>query len=168
MTAFRFNPVTPHPLLRPYIDKMWVFESSGRLPALDRKLIVPNANFKLAFTSRNGLVARVGKETFVQKENTLSFTGLVDSSVMLDPQEDAQTNTIVVEFNPLGAYRLFHASYDEVKNRIVQMPDLVGNKAKELQVQLAEAGALDLKVQLLQNFLIKQLEKKSPDLIYYY
>jgi AraC-like DNA-binding protein len=147
---------------------MWVFESSGRLPALDRKLIVPNANFKLAFTSRNGLVARVGEETFIQKENTLSFTGLVDLSVMLDPQEDAPTSTIVVEFNPLGAYRLFHASYAEVKNHIVHMPDFAGNKAEELQVQLAEAGALDMKVQLLQNFLIKQLEKTSPDLIYDY
>jgi hypothetical protein len=81
MTAFRFNPVIPHPLLRPYIAKMWVFESSGRLPALDRKLIVPNANFKLAFTSRNGLMANVGGKTFIQKENELSFTGLVDSPI---------------------------------------------------------------------------------------
>lgn len=168
MTAFRFKPVTPHPLLRPYIAKMWVFESSGRLPALDRKLIVPNANFKLAFTCRNGLVARVADNTFTQKENQLSFTGLIDSSVMLDPQEDAQTDTIVIEFNPLGAYRLFHTSYVEVKNQIVEMADLIGTPAKELQTQLAEAGPLDQKLQLLQNFLIKQLEKSTPDLIYDY
>ncbi|MDR3714665.1 MAG: hypothetical protein P4L51_17760 [Puia sp.] len=68
---------------------MWVFESSGRLPALDKKLIVPNANFKLAFTCRNGLVARVGDKDFIQRENELTFTGLVNSSVMLDPREDA-------------------------------------------------------------------------------
>ena len=91
MTTFSFNPVTPHPLLQPYIAKMWVFESSGRLSALDRKLIVPNANFKLAFTSRNRLVARVDNKTFTKKENELSFTGLVDTAVMLDPKEDAQT-----------------------------------------------------------------------------
>jgi AraC-like DNA-binding protein len=166
MTAFRFNPVTPHPLLQPYIDKMWVFESSGRLPAMDRKLIVPNANFKLAFTSRNGLVARVGDKTFTQKENELSFTGLVDSSVMLDPQEDAQTDTIVIEFNPLGAYRLFRLSYAEVKNQIVQMEDLIGNSISALQLQLAETNTLNMKLQLLQNFLIKQLEKATPDPIY--
>lgn len=168
MTAFRFSPVTPHPLLSPYIAKMWVFESSGRLPALDRKLIVPNANFKLAFTCRNGLVARVGDKTFIQRENELSFTGLVDSAVMLDPQEDAQTDTIVIEFNPLGAYRLFHLSYAEVKNQIVEMANLIGNSAKELQSRLAEASALDLKLQLLQNFLIKRLEKTAPDPIYDY
>lgn len=167
-TVFRFNPVTPHPLLRPYIAKMWVFESSGRLPALDRKLIVPNANFKLAFTCRNGLVARVGEDTFIQKENELTFTGLVDSSVMLDPQEDVQTSTIVVEFNPVGAYRLFHLPYTEVKNQIAGMADLVGNSAAKLQLQLAEANTLKLKLQLLQNFLLRQLEKTAPDSIYDY
>jgi len=168
MTAFRFSPVIPHPLLSPYIAKMWMFESSGRLPAMDRKLIVPNANFKLAFTCRNGLVARVGDKTFIQRENELTFTGLIDSAVMLDPQEDAQTDTIVIEFNPLGAYRLFHLSYAEVKNQIVEMADLIGNSAEELQSQLAEASALDLKLQLLQNFLIKRLEKAAPDPIYDY
>lgn len=168
MTAFRFSPVTPHPLLSPFIAKMWVFESSGRLPALDKKLIVPNANFKLAFTSRNGLVARVGNNTFIQKENELSFTGLVDSPVMLDPQEDAQTDTIVIEFNPLGAYRLFHLSYAEVKNKIIGMGDLIGKSAEELQSQLAEAGDQKLKLQLLQNFLIKRLQESTPDQIFDY
>src|ERR1700761_7449358 len=114
MTAFRFSPVTPHPLLSPYIAKMYVFESSGRLPAMDRKLIVPNANFKLTLTYRNGIAASIGTNTFVQGENKLSLAGLIDSPLMLDPQHDAQTGTIIIEFNPLGAYRLFRLSYAEV------------------------------------------------------
>ena len=88
MTAFRFIPVTPHPLLIPYIAKMHVFESSGRLPVLDKKLIVPNANFKLTLTYRNGIVAHIDGKPFIQNENELSLTGLIDSPVILDPQED--------------------------------------------------------------------------------
>jgi len=166
MTDFRFIPVTPHPLLSAYIAKMWVFESSGRLPAMDRKLIVPNANFKLAFTYRNGLVARVGDKTFIQNENKISLTGLVDSPVNLDPQEDAPTGTIVVEFNPLGAYRFFHFSYTHLKNQIVELPDLIGESAEELQLHLTEATTLNLRLKILQNFLIKQLEKSDPDPVY--
>src|SRR5438128_986051 len=105
MTSFQFNPVTPHPQLLPYVAKMWVFESSGRLPARDMKLIVPNANFKLTLTCKNGIVAQINEKTFVQQENQLSLSGLIDSPVMLDPKEDAPTSTIVIEFNPLGAYR---------------------------------------------------------------
>lgn len=166
MTAFRFSPVTPHPVLSPYVAKMYVFESSGRLPALDKKLIVPNANFKLTFTYRNGIVAHIAGKPFIQSESELSLTGLIDSPVMLDPQEDTQTGTIIIEFNPLGAYRLFHLSYAEVQNQIVEMTDLIGNRVKELQSQLAEATTLNLKLQLLQSFLIKQLEKAAPDPIY--
>ena len=166
MTAFRFIPVTPHPLLSPYVAKMCVFESSGRLPDLDKKLIVPNANFKLTLTCRNGIVARITNKTFVQGENELSLSGFIDAPVTLDPQQDSQTGTIIIEFNPLGAYRLFHLSYAEVKNQIVEVSDLFGSRIEQLKSQLAEAVTLQLKLQLLQRFLIKQLDKASPDLIY--
>ncbi|SEL55166.1 AraC-type DNA-binding protein [Chitinophaga rupis] len=168
MTAFQFRPVTPHPLLSPYIAKIYVFESSGRLPDQDKKLIVPNANLKLTLTCRNGIAARVADRSFIQSENKLSLTGLIDVPVILDPQEDKQTGTIVIEFNPLGAYRFFHLSYAEVKNQIVEMADLVGNPAEALQQQLAEAGTMDHKLQLLQKMLIKRLEQAVPDPIYDY
>jgi AraC-like DNA-binding protein len=168
MTTFRFNPVTPHPLLSPYIAKMWVFESSGRLPVIDRKLIVPNANLKLTLTCRNGLVASIAGKTFIQTENQLSLSGLIDAPVMLDPLEDAQTGTIIIEFNPLGAYRLFHLSYADVKNQIVELSDLIGGCVEELKSQLTDAHTLNLKLRLLQNFLVKQLDKITPDQIFDY
>lgn len=168
MTAFRFIPVTPHPLLVPYVAKISVFESSGRLPDMERKLIVPNANFKLTHTYRNGIVARIGDQFFTQGHNKLSLTGMIDSPVMLDAQNDAETGTIIIEFNPLGAYRFFHLSYAEVKNQIVDLPDLIGYQAEELQSRLAETASMNLKLQLLQSFLIKQLEKTVADPIYDY
>jgi AraC-like DNA-binding protein len=168
MTDFRFIPITAHPLLSPYVAKIHVFESSGRLPTKERKLIVPNANFKLTLTYRNGIVAGIGDKTFIQAENKLSLTGLIDSPVTLDSHEDAQTGTIIIEFNPLGAYRFFHLSYSEVKNQIVELADLIGSHAEELQSQLGEANSITLKLQLLQNFLIKQLEKTVADPIYDY
>jgi AraC-like DNA-binding protein len=168
MTDFRFIPVTPHPLLSPYVAKIHVFESSGRLPAADRKLIVPNANFKLTLTYRNGIVAGIGDKTFIQGENKLSLTGLIDLPVLIDSQEDEQTGTIIIEFNPLGVYRFFRLSYAEVKNQIVELADLIGNQAEELQSQLVEASTLNPKLQLLQDFLIKRLEKAAPDPIYDY
>jgi AraC-like DNA-binding protein len=166
MTTFRFISVTAHPMLSPYIAKMYVFESSGHLPVEDKKLIVPNANFKLTYTWRNGMVARVGGWTFIQKENKLSLTGLIDSPVNLDPEQDAQTGTIVIEINPLGAYRFFPFSYAHVKNQIVELLDLIGHDAEKLESRLAEATTLDMKLQLLQQFLIKQLEKSASDPIY--
>jgi AraC-like DNA-binding protein len=168
MTDFRFISITPHPALNPFIAKIFVFEAGGRLPVEDRKLIVPNANLKLTFTYRNGIVAGIGDKTFVQAENKLSLTGLIDAPVKLDAQEDAQTGTIVIEFNPSGAYRFFHLSYFEINNQIVELANLIGNDAAELQARLAETNTLPAKLEVLQNFLIKQLEKTIADPIYDY
>jgi len=168
MTDFRFIPVTPHPLLIPYVANLWIFESTGRLPAEDRKLIVPNANLKLTLTYRNGIAARVGGNPFLQGENDLTLTGLIDTPVTLDPQEDTPTGTIIIEFNPLGAYRLFHLSFADITNQIVTTTDLIGNTAKQLQSQLAETADVTGKLQLLQNFLVRQLAIGDPDPIYDY
>jgi AraC-like DNA-binding protein len=168
MTDFRFISITPHPLLTRYLAKIWVFESSGRLPVIERKLIVPNANLKLTLTYRNGIMARVGEATFIQDENMLSLTGLIDTPVMIDPREDRQTGTIIIEFNQLGAYRFFRLSYAEIKNQIVEFEDLLGNNARELQSKLAEAATISLKLQIMQRFLIKLLEKTDADPIYDY
>jgi len=168
MTDFRFIPVTPHPSLSLYIAKMCIFESDGRLPVSERKLIVPNANFKLTLTYRNGIEARVGDRSFVQSENKLSLTGLIDLPVLLDPQMDVPTGTIIIEFNPLGAYRFFRLSYDELKNQIVELEHLAGNCAGELQSQLAETTSVMEKLQVLQNFLIRLLDKTEADPIYDY
>lgn len=127
---------------------------------------MPNANFKLTFTSRNGIVARVNNNTFTQKEHALSFTGLIDTAVMLDPKDDVQTDTLLVEFNPLGAYRFFQLPYTEVKNQIVGMTDLLGKQVAALQERLGEEEAIDRKLQLLERFLLKRLENATPDLIY--
>jgi len=166
MTGFRFIPVTPHSLLSPYVAKIWVFESGGRLPVEERKLIVPNANLKLTLTYRNGIAARVGDKAFLQRENELTLTGLIDTPVILDPQKDTPTGTIIIEFNPLGAYRFFHLRYTEVRNEITDLTDLAGKEAITLRSQLAETDDTSEKLQLLQNFLIHQLEKHLPDPIY--
>jgi AraC-like DNA-binding protein len=168
MSAFSFNTVEPHSLLAPYVAKMYVFESNGRLPIQERKLIVPNGNFKLTLTCRNGIAAHISDRIFLQNENEISLTGLIDTPVFLNPTEDVQTGTIIIEFNPLGAYRLFRLSYSEVNNRIISLEDMIGKGAAALQSQLADADNLALKLQILESFLIKQLDKASPDPIFDY
>jgi len=168
MSSFQFNPVTPHPLLRQYVEKMYVFESSGRLPELDNKLIVPNANFKLTLTYRNGIEARIADKIIVQKQNEISLSGLIDKPVILDPNEDSQTGTIIIEFKPLGAYRLFHLPYSELKNQIINLTDLLGSIALKLQQQLEALGSVDLKLNMLQQFLIRQLDRNTEDIIFDY
>ncbi|MEX6690025.1 helix-turn-helix domain-containing protein [Danxiaibacter flavus] len=168
MVEFLFHPVTPHPALIPYVAKMWVFESSGRLPAEDMKLIVPNANFKLTLTCKNGMVAQIDGRSFTQKEDQLSLSGLIDRPVVLDPSDDMPTSTIVIELNPIGVYRLFHLPYAALNNQLHMLPELLGKPGHALEIQLGEAPNLAMKLHLLQQFLLEQLHIGKADSIYDY
>jgi hypothetical protein len=147
---------------------MWVFESSGKLPFEDLKLIVPNGNIKLSVFSRNGITASVNEKQFTSKEGTISLTGLMNVPLTLDTEKDIFTETIGIEFNPKGAYRFFHFNLGEVRNQIIQLSDIIGPVGKHLEELLANIPLVQQKINVLQQFLIKELAKDSGDFIYEY
>ncbi len=164
----RLQNIEPHALLKSYIEKMWLFESSGKMPADDLKLVVPNGHIKLSVAFRNGIVAAVNGKSFTSKEQNISLTGLVDVPVIVDVEKDVATGTIVVEFNPQGAYRFFHLSLTEIKNQIHPLTDILGTIAKQLQEQISNVESVDGKVSLLQQFLLKQFSLQAEDNIFEY
>ena len=164
----RFINIEPHPLLKGYIEKMWVFESSGKMPADDLKLVVPNGNIKLTVAYRNGIVAAMDGKLFDSKEQRISLTGLVDVPVILDVDEDIATGTLCAEFNPQGAYRFFRMPLKDIKNQIHPLTDILGTVAKQLEEQISNAEGLEAKVALLQQFLLQQLMLQEEDSIFEY
>jgi AraC-like DNA-binding protein len=164
----RLQNIEPHPLLKSYIDKMWLFESSGKMPAADLKLVVPNGHIKLSVAFRNGIVASVNGKSFTSKEQNISLTGLIDVPVILDVEEDVATGTIVVEFNPQGAYRFFQISLNDIKNQIHPLTDIIGIVGKQLEEQISNIESIDDKIVLLQQFLLKQFMLQSEDSIFEY
>jgi hypothetical protein len=164
----QFHHIKPHPLLKTYIDKMWVFESSGKMPVDDLKLVVPNGSIKLAVAFRNGIVAAINGRLFSSKEQSISLTGLVDVPVTLDVDEDVATGTICIEFSARGAYRFFHFSLEEIKNKIYPLNDVLGNIGRQLEEQIANTESVEEKIFVLQQFLIKQLLLYNEDPVFEY
>lgn len=164
----QFLHIEPHYLLKRYIEKMWLFKSSGRMPIEDIKLVVPNGNPKLTFSFQNGIVASMDGNTFLSKENEITLTGLVDVPVILDTEKDIETGTIGIEFNPQGVYRFFHFNLNEIKNKIYSLEDILGNIGKQLIKQIANANSVQQKIFFIQKFLLDQLSIQQEDLIFEY
>lgn len=164
----RLKNIEPHPLLKGYIEKMWLFESIGKMPVDDLKLVVPNGHIKLSVAFRNGIVAKMNGKSFTSKEQNISLTGIVDVPVILDVDEDVATGTIVVEFNPQGAYRFFRFSLNEIKNQIHPLTDVLGTVAKQLEEQISNVESVEGKVTLLQHFLLNQFMQQAEDSIFEY
>ncbi len=164
----QFHHIEPHFLLKNYIEKMWFFESSGKMPVDDMKLVVPNGNLKLTVSYQNGIVATVNGKTFASKEHDITLTGLIDVPVVLDVEEDVATETIGIEFNPQGAYRFFHFNLNDIQNQIYSLSDLLANTGKRLVEEINNTTSAQQKINVLQQFLLKQLSLPQEDLIFEY
>ena len=164
----QFKNITPIPQLQNHIEKMWLFESSGKMPVDDMKLVVPNGNLKLTISYQNGIVAAINGKTFVSKEHDITLTGLIDVPVILDADEDTITETIGIEFSPQGAYRFFHFNLNEIQNKIYSLSDVLGNAGKQLTEQIAYTTSIQQKIFLVQKFLLTQLALLDEDLIFEY
>jgi AraC-like DNA-binding protein len=164
----QFRHIEPHFLLKNYIEKMWIFRSSGKMPADDLKLVVPNGNMKLTVSYQNGIVAELNGRTFYSRENDITLTGLVNVPVILDVDKDVATETIGIEFNPKGAYRFFNFSLNDIQNQIHSLRDVLGGAGKQLTEQINNAPSLQQKIDLLQQFLLRRLSLHDEDPVFEY
>jgi AraC-like DNA-binding protein len=164
----QFKNITPIPQLQNHIEKIWLFESTGKMPADDMKLVVPNGNIKLTISYQNGIVAAVNGRAFASKEHDITLTGLIDVPVILDVDEDTVTETIGIEFNPQRAYRFFHFNLNEIQNKIYSLSDVLESTGKQLTEQIAETTSAQQKIFLAQKFLLNQLALHEEDLIFEY
>jgi AraC-like DNA-binding protein len=161
----RLQHFEPDPQLYGYVSKIWVFESTGRVPLEDMKLIVPNGMVKITIPFRNGTVGRNKDTCHVSKESTITLIGISDIPAVVDIEHDAPSGNIGIEFSALGAYRIFQLRLSEIKNRILSLDDALGKSAREVQDIIANIESVPGKIATVQKYLIKLLRKSEPDRI---
>lgn len=157
--------IEPYPQLKRHINKMWLFESNGRAPSEDMKLIVPNGMLKLTIPFQNGVSGKNERNFHLSKESQITLIGIADIPAIVDLENDAPHKNIGIEFSPLGAYRIFQLRQSELKNNLFLLDDVIGKSARTIQEIIANTEVVEEKIQLIQSYLIKLLSKSEPDLI---
>lgn len=161
----RLQHFQPEPQLVGYVSKIWVFESSGRVPSEDMKLIVPNGMAKLTIPFRNGVSGKNSKIYHLSKESKITLIGICDIPAVVDVEHDAPSGNIGIEFSALGAYRIFPFRQSEIKNSILLLEDVFGKSARGVQEKIANTVSIAEKIRIIQKYLIKLLTKSEPDQI---
>ena len=157
--------IEPYPQLKRHINKMWLFESNGRAPSEDMKLIVPNGMLKLTIPFQNGVSGKNQRNFHLSKESQITLIGIADIPAIVDLENDAPHKNIGIEFSPLGAYRIFQLRQSEMKNNLFLLEEVIGKSARIIQEIIANTEVVEEKIQLIQSYLIKLLSKSEPDLI---
>jgi AraC-like DNA-binding protein len=159
----RLQHFDPDPQLYGYVSKIWVFESSGRVPLEDMKLIVPNGMVKITIPFRNGVSGRNKEIYHLSKESQITLIGMCDIPAVVDVEQDAPSGNIGIEFSALGAYRILQLRQSELKNKIFLLEDAIGKSAREVQEVIANTESIPGKIATIQKYLIKLLSKSEPD-----
>ena len=161
----RLQNIEIPPQLKGYINKMWLFESSGRAPIEDMKMIVPDGMAKLTIPFRNGVSGKNKDYFHLSKESQITLIGIQDIPAIVDVEYDAPHSNIGIEFSPIGAYRIFRLRQSELKNKLFLLEEIFGKSARQIQEIIAATEDINKKIQLIQAYLIKLLSKSEPDLI---
>jgi hypothetical protein len=150
-----------HPLLYGYIQKLWVLENETTLPHSDLHIIVPNGLVKIVIPFRNGLRALINGQERASPTHMITLIGIADIPSVVNEAENGPSGTIGIEFSPAGAYRFFNLPLEEISNCVIPLTEVMGTAATTLQEQVANAEKKDMKVALVQKFLLEQFAARG-------
>lgn len=156
------------PVLKSYVQKLWVFEADEPIPGDDMKLVVPNGLIKLVIPYRNGLTGKMTGCCYTSMEHQITLIGISDipSNVETAYFNGRASGTIGVEFSPSGAHRIFNLRLSEIKNQICSLDDIISKTAGTLQEQIANTERIEHKVAKLQHFFMRCLTHSKEDSVF--
>lgn len=163
---FQTFPILPP--LRGFIEKIWLFESPGKLPVDDLKLIVPNGRPLLLVPYRNALVGKMAGKEFISAENKIILIGGCDRPALVDSKTDAPTGSLGIEFSPFAIYRFFHIHLGEIRNEANFLTTIPGHETATIEASISGSDSPEEKVNLLQSWLLYLFNKKEEDTLFDY
>ena len=155
MLDFVYKLHSPHKLLKPYIHRIWVFESKYGVPDDDLKLITPNGEVKLIIIYRSNVHCKIEETTWDFPEHSFAVIGQTTKPAIIDPKPSF--GTIGVEFKPFGVYHFFNIPLHEITDRFYHGDDVFDKMGRELQKRIAGSDSVEDKIFILEDFLLKQL-----------
>ena len=152
----------PQKQLAPYVDSIWIFESSAGVPMIDSRIIVPDGQAKILVPYKNSLSVDIDGSPTRTKEHEIFLTGIqTNPRTICSPTTD--TGTIGIELTPKGLYHFFKLSLHEITDRIYSFEHLFGNWGARLQNRLGDIDNPAAKIVFLQNALTDLLDRNSKN-----
>ena len=127
----------------------------------DRKVIAPNGEAKLMIIYKGRVRTTIENETKHFREGSFAIVGQTTRPSVVDPYTDF--GTIGIEFHPFGAHRLFHISMHDITNQFCDATEILNRQGRELQERLVNTETVEGKLEIVQGFLLQQLNKFEKD-----
>lgn len=154
--------VEPIDELKPFIQSIWVFESSVGMPLSDSSLAAPNGCSKIIINYENTIHSTAEGRINKSREHSLYFAGTRDVSVQISTPP-GKTGFIGIEFYPHGAYPIFGIPMVETANSLLPAEAIFsdGRDGRTINEALANLKSVSEKINFIQNQLVKLLRRRQ-------
>lgn len=152
--------IPTRPELHDYLAGVWIFRSTNGLPPSIRGLVLPNARTKIVIPCTSKLYSFTELQSEETNTGTILFTGVRETAISIQTIETSVVN-IVLELTFKGAYRFTGLPMNELTNSMETFTDLFGSKGVVLQRHLLETDDINLRANLIQEFLVSRLQKND-------
>ena len=150
------------PELQPYVKVICSMENDSPNTSISPVRVLPDTCVELFVnfnSSQDALATVTGKKVF---DNSQSFV-ISRMSNFMDVQMKSKTGFISVCFYPSTAYLFFNLPMKEVADSLTDLHYLWATEAKEMEEEIGNACTKEQKVMLIQQYLLKQLNKNKFD-----
>src|SRR5215813_13690656 len=164
----RITFVQPRSELTPYIESMWVLESSVGILRTDQSMAAPNGCAKLIIPYENSITSIADGRVQLSREQGVYFVGNRNTSTIIHAPP-RKTGFIAIEFSPFGAYPFWGIPMDESANRLLAADEIFGEWGHSIREVLCNLEGVELKVAFVQQELqaLLRQNQRSTSLIEY-
>ncbi|GAB3948007.1 helix-turn-helix domain-containing protein [Spirosoma harenae] len=154
---FRLYDIAP--VLKPFVKEICSVESNGSAASSVPIRVLPDACVELFVNvgEPQTIVSSTGKKAHTGKSFVTSRM-----SHFMDVQTLESLSFVSVCFSIGNAYPFFSASMLAITNQVIDLRDLWGPIVDDLQQYVDGAQTMAQRVQLIQQYLIRQLSKAEP------
>jgi AraC-like DNA-binding protein len=144
------------PPLDQYITLLW---ASKGIPSFKKERILPDGSASLLFNFSGTITARSSDQLIILPQCFIS--GITSS--WFDLTYSGMHEQVGIIFKPYGAFSLLDIPMIELHNTAVDLQLIINHTFQEIYERMQEAGSLEQRLQMLNDFLTKKLISKILD-----
>lgn len=150
-----YREMPPHPKLARFVKLIWVLQADDP-DRLAKERIVPDGIVEAVIHFADPFLTLYGDGS-VERQPT-SFL-ISQTRRFIDLQPTGKSGFVAVYFYPWGAHHFFDLPVREFADQTIPASEVWGRSARELEDRISLAGDNEQRVEIVQSFLLRRLDR---------
>lgn len=156
-----YEVLAPIPELEPFVECFWDLVGPASETPAEPEIVLPDGKTELIVHFGDDFFKfernpKTAKDEYVRQARVL-MSGQLTERILLRPS--GKTGVVSVRFKAAGAARFFNLPYEEIVDQVIDFSKYEKEVASTLAKKIEESSAPAQRFQILQDFLIRRLQK---------